>query len=151
MPKLTKSLVEAIEPEEAGPVYAWDSRLAGFGVKVLPTGRRSYVVKYRAGGGGRAAPQRWATLGRHGALTCEQAREMARQVLASVARGEDPQAVKLGGRAAAARMADLWQRFAAEQLPLKKPSTARDYRSAWSGCIAPVLGKRPIRDVTRRG
>ena len=39
MPRLTKRLVETVEVGMA-PVYAWDDQLAGFGVKVLPSGRR---------------------------------------------------------------------------------------------------------------
>ncbi|MBW2405256.1 MAG: integrase family protein, partial [Deltaproteobacteria bacterium] len=106
-----------------------------------------FIVKYRAGGG-RAAPQRWLTLGKHGALTCEQAREMARQALAAVARGEDPQSDKLGKRQAA-RMRDLWERFATEQLPLKKPSTAGDYQRQWEDIIGPAFGTRPVADLSR--
>lgn len=148
MPKLTKSLVEAVEPEAERPVYMWDSQLAGFGVKVLASGARKYLVKYRASGGGRAAPQRWLTLGRHGALTCEGARELARQALAAVARGDDPQGDK-ELRRQAARMRDLWERFAAEQLPLKKPSTAQDYAWQWQEIIAPAFGARLVADLSR--
>ena len=147
MPKLTKSLVEAIEPEAARPVYLWDSQLSGFGVKVLSSGARKYLVKYRAGSG-RAAQQRWLTLGKHGALTCEQAREMARQALAAVARGEDPQSDKVNKRKSA-RMRDLWERFASEQLPLKKPSTAGDYTRQWEDIIEPAFGARPVADLRR--
>lgn len=148
MPKLTKSLVEAIELEPERPVYLWDSQLSGFGIKVLPSGTRKYLVKYRPNGGGRAAPQRWLTLGKHGALTCEQARDMARQALAAVARGEDPQGDKASNRKAA-RMRDVWDRFATEQLPLKKPSTARDYRRQGEEVIGPTFGNRLVSDITR--
>lgn len=148
MPKLTKSLVESIEPESERPAYLWDSQLSGFGVKVLPSGTRKYLVKYRPSGGGRAAPQRWLTLGKHGALTCEQARDMARQALAAVARGEDPQADKASKRKSA-RMRDVWDRFATEQLPLKKPNTAHDYRRQWEEIIGPAFGNRLVGDVTR--
>jgi integrase len=148
MPKLTKSLVEAIEPEADRPVHVWDSQLAGFGVKVLASGVRRYLVKYRAAGGGRAAPQRWLTLGSHGPLTCEGASEMARQALASVARGDDPQGDKLSKRKSA-RMLDVWERFAVEQLPLKKPSTAQDYARQWQEILAPALGARLVSDLSR--
>src|SRR5579862_5355092 len=98
MPKLTKSTVDAIAPSPTGPVYAWDQQLSGFGVKVLPAGSRRYIVKYRIGGGGRKARQRWLTLGTHGTITCDQARDMAQQALAAVARGEDPQGARLASR-----------------------------------------------------
>ena len=69
MPRLTKRLVETIDVA-TGPVYVWDDQLAGFGVKVLPSGRRKYVCKYRLGGG-RAGRDRWYLIGTHGQLTCD--------------------------------------------------------------------------------
>lgn len=148
MPKLTKRLVDSLECTSSAPAYLWDEGLAGFGVKALPGGGRRYVVKYRAGGGGRAAAQRWLTLGAHGPLTCEQARAMAQQVLAAVARGEDPQASRFEARSAP-RLADVWTHFAAEQLPRKKPQTRREYDSQWRDLLAPALGRKLVRDLTR--
>src|SRR5918993_4496140 len=98
MRRLTKRVVDATLPHPAKPVLIWDDQLPGFGLKVLPSGGKRYLVKYRSGGGGRQAPQRWIMLGAHGAITCEQARELAQQVLAAVARGEDPQASKAANR-----------------------------------------------------
>ncbi len=148
MPKLTKRTVEAIEPAADKPVFAWDSQLSGFGVKVLPSGARKYVVKYRANGGGRAAKQRWMTIGAHGAVTCDQAREIARQTLAAVSRGEDPQSERFKLRAAPT-MRDLWARYASEQLPLKKPSTARDYERQWHDVIEPAFGASRVDAMSR--
>src|SRR5260221_2902814 len=91
MPRLTKSTVEAVPVDMKRPGFLWDDQIPGFGVKVLPTGARRYVFKYRAGAGGRAAAQRRLTVGTHGAITCDQAREIAREAAAAVARGEDPQ------------------------------------------------------------
>ena len=69
--RLTKTAVEALE-RGSRDIYAWDDRVAGFGVKVTPKGARIYVLKYRAG-----RLQRWMTLGRHGEMTAEQARAKA--------------------------------------------------------------------------
>ena len=48
MPKLTKRIVDAadIQPTE---YFVWDSDIPGFGLRVLPSGRKGYVVQYRAG------------------------------------------------------------------------------------------------------
>jgi integrase len=148
MPRLTKRIVDALAPSPAGAVYAWDDQLSGFGVKVLPSGSRRYIVKYRIGSGGRQAPQRWLTLGTHGAITCDQARDMAQQALAAVARGEDPQGDRLAGRQAPT-VADLWARYEGEQLPLKKASTAKDDRRRWREIVEPQLGRMPVTAVSR--
>lgn len=146
MPKLTKSLVESLEPPNTGSRFLWDDQLPGFGLRVLPSGSRRYLVKYRSLGGGRRAPQRWLMLGIHGAITCDQARDLARKALARIASGEDPQADKFAMREAAT-LHELWSRFEQEQLPLKKLATSRDYQHLWKSVIAPALGNRPVKSL----
>ena len=86
---LTKRAVEALVPGDK-PFIAWDDRLTGFGLRVQPSGVRSYIVNYRAGGGGRKAANRRLVIGRHGRVTPEQARRIAHETLGRVAAGEDP-------------------------------------------------------------
>jgi integrase len=142
MAKLTKRVVEAAPVSEKA-AYIWDDQLPGFGVKVLPSGQRRYLVKYRANGGGRTAPQRWYTLGTHGAITTDQARDLAQQVLAAVARGVDPQGNKFALRGAPI-MEDLWARYENDHLPRKKKSSQHDDRQKWRDYIAPRLGRNKV-------
>jgi hypothetical protein len=87
--RLTKRVVDASEPSESRYIV-WDSELNGFGLRVEASGAKTFVVRYRADGGGRTAPQRFVTIGRFGNLTVEQARKQAKVVLGGVAVGEDP-------------------------------------------------------------
>ena len=64
--------------------------LAGFGLRVEKSGTKTFIVRYRADGGGRTAPRRFATIGRFGPLTVDEARRQARVLLGAVATGEDP-------------------------------------------------------------
>ena len=84
---LTEPAVEALEPGDK-PWTAWDDRLTGFGVRIEPSGTKSFLVNYRTGGGGRKAPNKRVVLGRHGDLTPARARRMARRLLDEVAAGE---------------------------------------------------------------
>lgn len=146
MPRLTKRLVEAIGVSRA-PVYAWDDQLAGFGIKVLPGGRRKYICKYRIGGG-RAGRDRWYLIGTHGQITCDQAREMAVQILSAVARGQDLQSDRLAAREAPT-VSDLWRRYSTEHLPRKSAASGvNDYQKARDH-ILPRLGQLKVADVTR--
>lgn len=148
MSKITKQKVDALVCPDGSPVYLWDSGLAGFGVKALPTGKKRFVLKYRTHGGGRSAPQRWLTLGTFGQITVDQARSMAQAALAAVAQGNDPQAEKFHRRAAPT-MRELWNRFEAEQLPLKKPSTQDEYRRQWNDVIAKKFGQLRVEEIGR--
>ena len=51
---ITKRVVDSVRPTNR-EFFVWDSRLIGFGLRVQPSGAKSYVVKYRAGSG-RGAP-----------------------------------------------------------------------------------------------
>lgn len=101
---LTKRVIDAATPS-AKRFDIWDSQVPGFGVRIGLTGVKTFVVRYRAEGGGRNAPKRYVTVGRYGALTVEQARKKAKVLLAAVTVGDDPAAernakrleMKMGG------------------------------------------------------
>jgi hypothetical protein len=61
MPKLTKRMVEAAAPGERDYML-WDGDIPGFGLRVLPSGTKTYLVQYRAG-----TRSRKMSLGPHGA------------------------------------------------------------------------------------
>jgi integrase len=86
MPKLNKTLIDNTRPE-AADVWVWDSEVEGFGIRVKPSGRKTYVVRYRTKD---TRTQRKQTLGRCSDFPPEKAREMARKVFAQVAEGGDP-------------------------------------------------------------
>ncbi|TPK82536.1 site-specific integrase [Mesorhizobium sp. B2-4-13] len=86
---LTKRVVDAAEKRDRR-YFLWDSELSGFGLRVEKSGAKTFIVRYRAEGGGRSAAQRFVTIGRLGTLTPEQARKHAKTVLGGVAKGEDP-------------------------------------------------------------
>ena len=132
--KITLNQIEKLK-STSDPVYLWDSVLPGFGVKALKSGRKSYIVKYRVGGG-RAAKQRWLKLGDCNVLKLPKARERAQQALAAAARGEDPQAMKFSQRRYKT-LTDAWHRFEQDLLQSRKPSTVNDYTSMWQTTIKP--------------
>ncbi len=146
--RLTKTLVETTLPHAAKPVFVWDEQLPGFGVKVLPTGIRKYIVKYRAQGGGRSAPQRWFLLGTHGAITCETARTLAQKVLGQVASGVDPQSQRFEMRSDAT-LKEIWERFEQGELQSKKVGTQEGYRLIWRNNIEPKLGQYRANVISR--
>ena len=143
MARLTKRTVEAAEVR-AAEYMLWDGELPGFGVRIMPSGRRSYLVQYRTG-----RRSRRVTLGPHGVLTLDQARGMAIEALAEVRSGGDP-AGERKERRSALTVQELANRFDAEHIQVHlKESTAGEYRRNLRRFILPVLGRHKVLEVTR--
>ena len=73
--KLTKRLVDSAKAPQVGEVNLWDSEAPGFGLRLRAGGSRVYVVEYH----NREQRKRRLTLGPHGRLTVDQARDRARR------------------------------------------------------------------------
>jgi hypothetical protein len=56
--KLTRRLVEGLEPPEKGELMVLDTQLPGFGPRLRKGGAKTYVLRYRPRGGGRAVSPR---------------------------------------------------------------------------------------------
>ena len=143
MPKLTKRIVDAIEPQLT-EFFLWDEGIPGFGLRVMPSGRKSFVVQFRAG---RRA--RRMSLGPSTVLTCDQARTRAITIIAAVKNGEDPAADRAAKRNAAT-VSDLADRFEKEHISVRlKASTAKEYRGNLKRFILPALGRLAVPEITR--
>lgn len=145
--RITKRVVDQLRvlPREYS---VWDGQLAGFGVRVRPSGAKSYVVVYRAGIG-RSAPFRRYTIGNVGKLTPDQARRQAQAILGAVAHGRDPSADRAGEREIPT-VAALAERFLAEHVEAKrKSSTAAFYRDILDRIVKPAIGASKANRVTR--
>ena len=143
MPKITKRTVEALHPEGRERVV-WDDGIKGFGVRVHPSGKKVYIVKYRHRG--RAVK---TTIGPHGPLTPADARSRAAEIITAARTGRDPRAHGRYG-AKAPTMSELTQRFLEEYVPTHcKPGTQEVYRSALENHVIPRLGSRRVADIER--
>ncbi len=122
----------------------WDDRIPGFGLRVHPTGRKTFIVKYRTLDG----RQRKITLGRYGALTVDEARREAQKVTGAVATGGDPARVKQERRQAPT-VKELADRFEREHIDVHlKPKTAGPYKWLLAEKILPAFGTLKVQAVT---
>jgi integrase len=103
--RLTEERVRTLQPPATGETVLWDSEVSGFGLRCYPSGRKVFILYYRANGGGRAAPKRRMTIGEAGSVKLADARGAAQQYLGQIAAGGDPQAQrKEAARRQAARL-----------------------------------------------
>ena len=128
----------------------WDRVLPGFGVRVYPTGGKVYIAQARERTG-RKLPRR-VTVGRHGVLNADEARQRAALILARIRAGEEPLPLPLAARVnGGPTVSDLAERYLAEHVEVRlKPRTRESIRGALRNHILPTLGGIPVAAVERR-
>jgi integrase len=142
--KITKRTVDGISPN-GSDFYVFDSELIGFGVRVRKSGAMSYIARYRAGSG-KNAPVRRVTIAKVGKVTPDEARNAAKDILASVVKGEDPARERADARAAAT-FASLAEDFLIHIEARRKPNTLAQYRHMLNAYAVPALGSRKAASV----
>lgn len=88
--KFTKGYVDKVRPA-AKDDFHWDTDVKGFGLRITPTGKVTFVVQGRVEGSGKEAR---ITIGAYGVFTVDQARDIAREHLRTMRKGGDPRAIK---------------------------------------------------------
>jgi integrase len=151
MAKLTKRVVDAADVREKD-YFIWDDELPGFGLRVFASGKRSYLIQYRAAG-----RTRRFTIGLHGIWTPETARQEAKVQLGRVARGDNPSEERqLDHKAITVK--ELCALYVADLnagLILgkggrpKKPTTILTDTGRIERHIVPLIGARRVKDLVK--
>jgi integrase len=151
MPRLNKRIVDGALP--TGKDYViWDDDLPGFGLRVFASGKRSYIIQYRALGRSRRI-----TIGSHGVWTPEMARQEAKVQLGKIAQGDNPAEERLIDRQATT-VKELCQMYLADLdagLVLGKGGRPKAAGTIVSDVgrinrhIIPLLGNRRLKDLVK--
>ncbi len=144
--KLTKAVIAGLTcPPGKSEAVFWDDDVPGFAVRVLASGKASWVFQYRLG-----RKQGKMTLGATSALTLTNARVTAAKLHARVRLGQDPQAEKAKARAAQddtfATIVAIYLKRKAEEL---RPRSLVELRRHLEVHVRP-LHKIALADLTRR-
>jgi len=141
--KISKRTIEALTPRE-NDFFIWDDDVKNFGVRVMPSGRKTFLVQYRANG-----RTRRVKVGVFGSITADEARQQAKRLLGEVAHGEDP-AEGIAIDRKSPTVATVCERFLQEHVSIRcKPSTEIGYRGMLERQIKPAFGTRRITDISR--
>lgn len=144
--RITKRVVDASEPG-ASRYVVFDSALPGFGLRVYPSGAKSWIFEYRAGAGGRSADKRRITIGKAADFTPDAARKEAEKLRAAVMTGNDPQGLKSAQRAAPT-VSDIASAFLADHVAEKRGAgTYTHYKDLLDRIVLPELGKVKAKDL----
>jgi integrase len=146
MAVLTKRTIDALAYDPAGPnqQIAWDEgEIPGFGVRVYPSGGKSYVLVYRT----KEGRPRLLTLGKHGVLTVQQGRDQARTSLMEARSGSDPVDARQKARKGET-VRDLAALYMERHAKPHKKTWREDERrlNKW---VVPAFGSRKVVEVKR--
>lgn len=146
---LTKREIDRLKYDPDGPTtqiqYDGDDResVPGFGVRIFPSGVKSFVVWYRTESG----RKRLHTIGRYGPVTLDQARRMARELIGDAIAGADPLAERRQRREAET-VRDLGRLYIERHAKPHKKTWAEDERRLES-YVYPAFGALKVEDVKR--
>ena len=148
--KLTDASLRALRPGQTQIDY-WCTSFAGFGVRVSPGGRKTFMVRYRLGG-----RYRRVKLGVYPELSLADARRRARQVVGEVASDRDPAQARRDARLAPT-FEDLANLYMEKHARVKKRSWKEDRRvinkelfPAWRAMRATEIRRRDIRTLIEK-
>ena len=136
--RLTDAAIARLRPRER-EYTVWDSRVPGLGVRVRPSGGRSYVLLQEAGGRSKRVSL--------GPVSTRSIAEVRRECHARRASPESEETV------VPARAVPLFRDFVAgswkeAHFNRYKPSTQRSARYLLAGRILPAFGSKPLDRIT---
>lgn len=143
---LTDPQVRALRPG-ATAKDIWDTQQRGLMVRVLPSGRVEFAIRYRMHG-----RRRRLKLGAYPAVSLAEARKRARKAQSAVDNGADPAGDRQATKAApsdtvAALVADYLKRHART---FKRSASAAEDERQLTVDVLPIWGDRSVRALTRR-
>ena len=145
--KLTKQEIDkSAKPdtsEKPKDVLYWDTKDQGFGLRVTPTGKMTYVGQGRIPGHANSVR---LTIGPHGRWTPDTARDEAKKLLRMMDTGIDPRAVAKKEAAQRVTLRDVADAYKRDR-PLKDSSKAEIERHVTTTFEAWL--KKPLKDITR--
>jgi site-specific recombinase XerD len=142
--KLTKRVIDCLKADPEGrDVTYFDAEIRGFGVRVKPSGAKSYVLKYR----NRFGQQRKFHIARVGDITPEQARDKATKLRGRIADGKDPVNDRNSERNAVT-VAQLCDEYLDAEKGRIKASTLAMDKSRINRHVKPLLGSKAVAGLT---
>ncbi len=143
---LTDLAIRKMAPDKAKRIEIWDTRLPGFGVRVFPSGIKSFVLVYRHDG----RPRRM-TIGRYPVIGLAEARAKALDALKVIDAGQDPLAPPDAGqqpeRYTFAEAARLFVELHCNRY--NRAVTARDTERILKNRFVSRWARRDIKEITK--
>ena len=153
---VTKKLIESLEASES-EYTVWDTELPSFGVRVLPSGSKAFIYRYRMGG--RSTPEKRITIAKCGALPPDQARKIAKEKAALVFQGIDPKEKKEASETAAKQKLEneknlafsvYCEKYLEDRVKIEIPRSYASLRSCLRLHAKDFLHTKPLNQITKK-
>jgi hypothetical protein len=152
--KLTKGVV-VVAKASASRYMIWDTEVKNFGLRVMPTGAKSYIVRFRIGKH-RSARERSITIGDVDQFTPQAARAKAREFQVSGRQGIDLDEELRKATAAPMTVSDAIDTWIKEAAPInrrsgaaRRPENVKVDVDRLEIHVRPILGNKPLLHVTK--
>jgi integrase len=143
--KLTKKLIDASayegDAQKGERCVLWDAVVSGFGLRIYPTGKKSFILNYRHNG-----RMRLITIGQYGAITLDQARDEAKKYHVEIIQGGDPLEERQRERAGDT-VKDLCAVYLERHAANKK--SGKEYKRRLEQHVIPAWGKLKASAIRR--
>lgn len=140
--KLIDTVVRSIKPKKNRTIY-WFEDCPSFGLRVTPTGTKSFVFKYMAG-----RTSRWVTIGQYPKLSLKDARIAYEALYEKVNEyGKDPVLDEQNRKAKEQPLCALIDEYL-ELGRLKGKKFVHEEARYLATDVLPVIGNKPLRDIT---
>jgi integrase len=134
----------ALGPDQPGRAYVlyYDSQTRGFGLRVTRNLARSWILNFRVRGG----RERRLTIGDAGDWPIKLARAEAQRLRRIIDIGGDPMRDRRAERAAPT-IDELSERYKADYMPRKRPSSQAEDLTLIEQWVVPELGPRKVAEI----
>ena len=137
--RLTDAAIARHRPRER-EYTVWDTRMAGLGVRVRPSGGRSWIFLRNTDGGTRRI-----SLGPAELKTVEEVRRECHALAAEPGSEDKPEEIRRTVPSFRDFVAGTWKEAHCDRY---KPSTQRGVRSILTGQLLPAFGSKPLDRIT---
>lgn len=151
--ELTAKLLASLKAPLEGRMELADAKVRGLWYRLTASGTRTWALRYRLPGEGRAGTQKKYTIGDATEITLAEARRIAETLRADIGKGIDPAAArrsKLAAERAQLTLADMTPRWLARVAVRDARNSHRNYETAMRKHLLPRLGRLKVKEVERR-
>jgi len=149
MSKLTKNVIDRHNPTDKD-YYIWDSEVKGFGCRIWPSGKKTYMFVYRSPLNQKKI---FFKIGVHGNITVDEARTEAKKLSGAIAAGHDPKEQKqekIAEQKQELLFGDFFEVFKEKYMSIKYKDGGYRNMSLANVHILPKFTKRKLGEITSR-